>query len=220
MVGLWRRADEPHEVELAEATYAVGCCGALNVTIRREGDVVIWDRWRNANGPDPDLPSFRFDAAAYAAEIEWATEDRSWERRARTVARLLSERLSTEPGALGSRQCEFDAAAAWTWQRERLLVTFWHPARPTGDRPHLQFKKSYPTTQQDPEVQAAELFADLTGSDPRARAELVGGSPDYARALGYPWPPEAVKGSRALAGSPSFSAAGGRDRSVRPRAGG
>ena len=59
--------NEPHEVELAEAKCTVGCCGVLRVTIRSEGDAVIWENWRDAHGPDPDLPSFRFDAEAYAA---------------------------------------------------------------------------------------------------------------------------------------------------------
>lgn len=187
---LLRARDEPHEVELAEAQCSVGCCGALNVTIRRDGDVVIWERWRDANGPDPaDLHPFRFDATAYAAEIERATEDRSWEWPARTVARLLSERLRAEPGALAAWQCEFHAAASWTWLRDQLIVTFWHPGPPSRDRPFLQFKKVYPTTQQDPEVQAVKLFEDLTGTDPRERADTVGGSAEHARALGYAWPP-------------------------------
>lgn len=114
--------NEPHEVELAEAKCTVGCCGALNVTIRQEGGAVVWEKWRDANGPDPDLPSFRFDAEAYAAEVDRASEDHSWEWPARTVARMLSERFRAEPDAFAAWQCEFYAAESWTWQRDRVLV--------------------------------------------------------------------------------------------------
>lgn len=42
-----RAGDEPRTVCLAEAACTVGCCGALYVTIRREGDEVVWGGWHN-----------------------------------------------------------------------------------------------------------------------------------------------------------------------------
>lgn len=44
--GLLRAASEPREVQLAEAYCTEGCCGALYVTIRRDGDQVLWENWR------------------------------------------------------------------------------------------------------------------------------------------------------------------------------
>ncbi len=80
---------EPHEVRLAEATCTEGCCGALYVTIRRDGDHVIWSEWRNHDEDNVDLPEFWFDAREYQTEVERAVADHSWEWPARTVARLL-----------------------------------------------------------------------------------------------------------------------------------
>lgn len=186
--------EEPREVELARAECGVRCCGAFYVTIRREGDVVVWEKWRDDDGPDLDLPSFRFDATAYVAEIERAAEDRGWEWPARVVARLVAERFHAEPGALAAWECGFYAAESWSWRRDRIIVMFFYPGRPVPGRPFLQFRTERPVTDEDPAVQAARLFADLTGADPRERADVSGGSAEYARTLGYPWPAE-VPGS-------------------------
>ncbi|ACU74864.1 conserved hypothetical protein [Catenulispora acidiphila DSM 44928] len=67
--GELRAAPEPREVVLAEADCAPECCGALAVTIRLDGEHVVWAGWRDLNGPAPVLPEFRFDAGEYDAEI-------------------------------------------------------------------------------------------------------------------------------------------------------
>lgn len=67
--GELRAAPEPREVVLAEADCAPECCGALAVTIRLDGEHVVWAGWRDPNGPAPVLPEFRFDAGEYDAEI-------------------------------------------------------------------------------------------------------------------------------------------------------
>ncbi|MFD8007162.1 hypothetical protein [Streptomyces mirabilis] len=64
---------EPHEVRLAEASCTEGCCGALYVTIQRDGDYVLWDEWRNPEEDEVDLPAFRFEAQEYQREVERAT---------------------------------------------------------------------------------------------------------------------------------------------------
>ncbi|MBF6174181.1 hypothetical protein IU476_22185 [Nocardia blacklockiae] len=179
--------EEPHEVELAEADCTWGCCGALCVTIRRVGDQVVWDGWRNRNGPAPDLPAFRFDADQYNAEIARAEKDYSWEWPARTLARLLSERLRIDPEEIG--RWNFDFHSASSWRPDEVDVLLGHPRGSTDDGPWLQFRKILTVTDEDPAVQAARFGAELIDNDPRGYTEICGGSAEFARELGFPWPP-------------------------------
>lgn len=87
--GQLRATSEPREVRLAEAYCTEGCCGALYVTITREGSEVVWRNWRSRKPGDPP-PDVRFDAAEYDREIARAERDHSWEWPARTVARLVA----------------------------------------------------------------------------------------------------------------------------------
>lgn len=80
--GLLRATEEPREIALAEAWCTEGCCGALRVTIVREGDTVRWRDWSRpaARRPEdelPELPEFRFAAAQYDAEIARAEAEPS-----------------------------------------------------------------------------------------------------------------------------------------------
>ncbi|WP_437076610.1 hypothetical protein [Streptomyces sp. enrichment culture] len=86
-------AQEPRRVMISEPTCTAGCCGALYVTIRREGDHVLWESWENTSGTAAVPPEHRFDRAQYEAELARAASDRSWEEPVDTVARLLEERL-------------------------------------------------------------------------------------------------------------------------------
>lgn len=70
--GVLRAGAEAREVVLAEAECTPDCCGALCVTIRREGESVVWGGWRDVNGPAPLLPEFRFAAGEYDAEVSRA----------------------------------------------------------------------------------------------------------------------------------------------------
>jgi len=64
-----------------------------------------------------------------------------------------------------------------------------HPRdRADADQPWLQFGMILPISADDPSDQAEYLEARLTAGDPRATAEVWGGSHD-AEQLGYPWPP-------------------------------
>ncbi|MET9921678.1 hypothetical protein ABZZ04_32075 [Streptomyces sp. NPDC006435] len=99
--GLLRATDEPREVQLAEAYCAEGCCGALYVTIRRDGDQVVWSDWRlPAWWDSPELPERRFDAAAYDAEVARAENDHSWASPAYRTARLIAAGLRDRPDLL------------------------------------------------------------------------------------------------------------------------
>ncbi|MFI0084713.1 hypothetical protein [Streptomyces bobili] len=68
---------EPHELRLAKASCTEGCCGALYVTIQRDGEDVLWNGWRNPDEDEVDLPAFRFPAHEYQREIERVTADLS-----------------------------------------------------------------------------------------------------------------------------------------------
>jgi hypothetical protein len=79
--GALRATPQPHEVRLAEAYCTEGCCGALYVTIHRDGDDVVWSDWRFPSTPASQrqtAPVLRFDATAYDTEITRAENDRSW----------------------------------------------------------------------------------------------------------------------------------------------
>ncbi|WP_432753990.1 hypothetical protein ACE1OA_34625 [Streptomyces sp. JL2001] len=182
--------DVPREVRLAEAACTEACCGAVHVTVRREGPYVIWSGWRNPDDAEGvDLPEFRFDAAAYGAEIQRATADHSWEWPARTVARLLEERLREHPGRLATWDCELHAVSAPPWEPEQITVFLFHPSRPTTgqDHPWLQFRMTMPISGDDPAVQVEPLAARITAGDPRQVAEICGGSREFADRLGHPW---------------------------------
>lgn len=194
--GPLRATGEPQEVELTEARCTVGCCGALYVTIHRDDGTVIWDQWRDPENQALDLPPLRFDADQYDAEVARAEQDHSWEWPARTVARLLADRLHAEPERLARWQCELNWVSAWSWERERAIIAFWHPGRPAGNQPWLQFRMQLAVTNDDPAAQAARFADELTVTDPRTRAQVCGGSQEYARQFGYQWPPPRQRGAR------------------------
>ncbi|WP_331736819.1 hypothetical protein [Streptomyces sp. NBC_00211] len=185
-----RAAATPREVRLAEAGCTEGCCGAVYVTIRREGQYVIWSDWRNPDDEDLDLPELRFEVDPYEAEVRRASTDHGWEWPARTVARLLEERLREDVGRLTTWECELGAVSAWHWEPDRINVFLFHPGRSAirEDRPWLQFHMTLPISGDDPADQAERLEARLTAEDPREVARVCGGSTEFAEQLGYPWP--------------------------------
>ncbi|MFD8596513.1 hypothetical protein ACFV1L_16090 [Kitasatospora sp. NPDC059646] len=180
---------EPRDVRLHVAGCTEDCCGALYVTVRQEGPVVVWDGWRNRDIEDLDLPAHRFDARQYLAELDRAgTGVEDWP--ARGVGRLLKEQLDRRPELLAAWECEFDELWTWPGGPDRIDLTFYHPAVPARfDRtPHLQFLAELTVPAGDPAAAAAELVDRLTSADPRTWARLCGGSPEYAEVLGHPWP--------------------------------
>ncbi|MFD7733230.1 hypothetical protein ACFV6F_22905 [Kitasatospora phosalacinea] len=165
------------------------CCGALYVTVRREGGAVCWDGWRNPRDPGLDLPAHRFDAEQYAAEVEHAgTGVEDWP--ARGIGRLLEDELVRRPELLAAWECELHAVWTGPWAPDRIDLTFWHPGRPDdrSDEPYLQFTAELPVPAGEPRALAAELVERLTATDPRTWARVCGGRADHAEALGHPWP--------------------------------
>ncbi|QES53181.1 hypothetical protein DEJ51_02035 [Streptomyces venezuelae] len=172
----------PHEVRLARISCTEVCCGALYVTVRREGGEVVWDGWRNPAGGHADMPEFRFDAARYAAEVRRAEQDRAWEWPARTVAGLLAERLRADPGWSRRWECELDAV--WTDQAApgRVELVLLHPdaAADREGRPWLQLGVTLEVGDGDPEAEADRLAALVASTDRQELARVWGRSAHYS----------------------------------------
>ncbi|MCX4406847.1 hypothetical protein OG840_35975 [Streptomyces sp. NBC_01764] len=193
--GRLRAAAEPREVQLAEAYCTEGCCGALYVTIRREGDQVVWSDWRRppTRQPQAELPEYRFDAADYDTEIERAENDRSWAWPARNTARSIAAGLRDQPDLL----TRWDGQVGWIGtdfhDQDTTVVSFTYwPGLAAGQRdkdgPWLQFIWSLPDDGTPPENQAAAALRQLAEQDPKTYAQVRGGSRSHAEALGFPWP--------------------------------
>ncbi|MFD9480722.1 hypothetical protein [Streptomyces nojiriensis] len=189
--GALRAGPEPREVQLAEASCTEGCCGALYVTIRRDGAEVVWDGWRGASGQQP--PAFRFDAAAYDAELERAERDHSWCWPARRTARLITAGLRERPELLR----RWDLAATWVgtdWHEPHttvLWLVFSPPdgaEAPDGTPLRLYFEWRLPDDGLLPKDRAAAALERIARSDPKGFAHLQRGSSELAESLGYSWP--------------------------------
>ncbi|MFG2754568.1 hypothetical protein [Streptomyces xanthophaeus] len=194
--GRLRAGPEPREVQLAEAYCTEGCCGALYVTIRRDGDEVVWDGWRGVEGKRRP-PAYRCDAAAYDAEVVRAENDRSWSWPARDTARLIAEGLRERPELLTAWDCSADGAfTAWdepgTVELHFTYAPGTEPGVPGKGEPWLQFAWRIPDDGTPPEAQALAALERLAGHNPRTWARLCGGSQEYAAALGHAWPPEGL----------------------------
>ncbi|WP_405964272.1 hypothetical protein OG713_27195 [Streptomyces sp. NBC_00723] len=194
--GLLRAGPEPRRVRLAEAWCGEGCCGALHVTIRRDGDQVVWEDWRRppppgSRGPAPELPVLRFDATAYDAEIARAEADRAWAWPARTVARLIRARLVERPELLS----RWDARRGWIStgheEPDTAQVHFWYQPGLGAGRPEedpLVFRWTVPDDGTPPEAQAAAALRRLAEEDPKSYSRVSGGTRKRAAELGYTWP--------------------------------
>lgn len=177
--------EEPREVRLAEAWCTEGCCGALWVTVVREGDAVVWRDWRHparlpGGSPAPSLPAYRFDAAAYDAELARAVREDGWSWPARETGRLLAAGLRREPELLTRWDCRPVHAGVDT--RDPYTPVVWFLHRPgtfegTADEqgPWLQFVWRLPDCGDDPRERAATALRRLAEEDPRGYAECRGG---------------------------------------------
>ncbi|KOU87013.1 hypothetical protein ADK94_12495 [Streptomyces sp. XY593] len=191
--GRLRAAPEPREVQLCEAYCTEGCCGALYVTIRRDGDEVVWDGWRGAVGPPP--PPYRFDAAAYDAELARAERDHSWCWPARSTARLVAAGLRDRPDLTSL----WEVAVSWVatdWRDPDTTVVqlrFTPSAPPPGTGGSLYFTWRLPDDDSPPGDRAAAALRRLETDDPKAFAVFDGGDTELAEALGYRTAPPAPR---------------------------
>ncbi|MFF5706208.1 hypothetical protein ACFY7H_27545 [Streptomyces sp. NPDC012794] len=193
--GALRAGPEPREVQLAEADCTEGCCGALYVTVRLDGDEVVWGGWRGAAGPPP--PELRFDAAAYEAELRRAREDRSWSWPARCTARRITAALRERPELTARWGIQRMRAATGWRDPDTVRVTFLHrpaPAVPAppgpdeGNGPSLIFEWRLPDDGRPAGAQAEAAVRRLESTDPKTYATVVGGDREPAESLGYTRP--------------------------------
>jgi hypothetical protein len=182
--GRLRAVTEPHEVKLAEAYCTEGCCGALYVTIVRDGDEVVWKDWRSPVSGAPQQ-EVRFDAVAYDREVTRAERDHGWEWPARTLARLVAGQLRADPTILGRWDCQPGWCTAWLKDFDTARLTFTHPAhRDSFHDPWIQFGLVIQVGDQDPQALAAQIIASMRTTDPKSTAEMIGGGKDTAVKLG------------------------------------
>ncbi|MFE5208907.1 hypothetical protein [Streptomyces sp. NPDC056600] len=180
----------PRRVRIAEAECSEGCCGAVYVTVRREGGQVVRSDWRDPDDASFTLPELRFALDQYEAEIRRASADHRWEWPARTVARLLEERLRGHADRPGRFACELGSVSAWHREPDRITLLLFHPGRSAlrEGRPWLRFRLALPVTDEAPADQVPRLEDLLTAEDPRRAGDVCGGSREFAEALGYSWP--------------------------------
>ncbi|WP_052440835.1 hypothetical protein [Streptacidiphilus anmyonensis] len=194
--GILHATTEPREVQLAEAWCTEGCCGALHVTVVREGDAVVWRDWRRppepaGRTPGPELPAYRFDAAQYEAELARAARGRLWEWPTLTAARLLRARLGQEPELMARWHCAPGWIGSHYDDRDLLDISFIcrRPAPDGADEHWLQFVWAVPVTGEAPPQAVVDAVASgLAGANPTGWSRLVGGSRAAAEALGFPAP--------------------------------
>ncbi|MFJ9765409.1 hypothetical protein ACIRUY_16475 [Streptomyces erythrochromogenes] len=141
-------SDEPRRIELSNNDCVTDCCGGLFVTIRRQGDRVLWTSWENTHDIRVPLPDdLYFDAAQYDAELARAGADTGWEGPVDTAARLVA-------GELAARTAREDGdPAVFTVTPERT-----EPARVTV----RLGRRGAPSVQE--EVLVRELL--VTGDEP------------------------------------------------------
>lgn len=188
--GQLRATSEPREVGLAEAYCTEGCCGALYVSIVRDGDVVVWRDWRTYTS-EAAPPEMRFSAAEYDAEIARAENDHTSEWPARTLARLLRTQLAAQPDLLARWQCHPSWISARPNEPTRIRFSFCYPELPDfsdSKRLWLQFERIIDVDHTPVAEQVAHIIEQLTAIDPKTQAKIVGGHRDHAEELGFPWP--------------------------------
>ncbi|MFF4772511.1 hypothetical protein ACFY05_06600 [Microtetraspora fusca] len=190
LLGALEATDKSREVRLAEAYCTEGCCGALYVTIIRDGNTVTWRDWRDSMG-GTRLAPFHFQAEQYDETVAQAVHDHGWEWTARSLARKLHRLLRDEPDLLATWQCELGGVFARTGEQDTIRMTFWYPHYPTGlddDDPWLQFEWIIPVEDMDLDAQVIRLADHLRRTDPKTHADLIGGSQEFADHFGFPWP--------------------------------
>ncbi|MDN0200243.1 hypothetical protein [Streptomyces sp. S.PNR 29] len=171
--------EEPRRVMITEPVCTAGCCGALYVTMRREGDRVIWDSWENTSDIAAPVPAaFHFDTAQYEAELARAAGDRSWEEPVDTAARLLQQTLA-DSGWFERWGCVLTSVSPRREEpglpeelriAEGVDVVF-HQVQGPGGRTDFYRYELFVTPDRPVEEQVRQLAARILGDDPRKTAE-------------------------------------------------
>lgn len=164
---------------ITEPACTAGCCGALYVTIRREGDQVMWESWGHLSDLTAVPPDFRFDGAQYEAELARASADRSWEEPVDTMARLLEQALA-DSGWFERWVCVLTSVSP---RREEPglpeeitgppgVDVHVHQVREHGECTESYRYESFVTPEQSVEEQVRRLTVRMLADDPRKSAEM------------------------------------------------
>ncbi|MFF2777727.1 hypothetical protein ACFVU3_22775 [Streptomyces sp. NPDC058052] len=168
--GSLRAGAAPRAARLGVTSCAEGCCGALYVTVRREGRHVVWSDGRRP-GPTPALPAYRFDADAYDAEIARAEQDHAWTWPARHTARLIAAGLRDRPALLTRWGLRQGWISTHFKDPDTTVVTFTGPPPDdTAGAPRF-YRWHLPDDGRPPAERAAEALRRMAGTDPRTLAE-------------------------------------------------
>lgn len=173
--------EEPRRIMITEPSCTAGCCGALYVTIRREGDLVIWDAWENSSNITAVPSEFRFATAQYEAELARAATDHSWEEPLDTTARLLRQTLE-DSGWFERWGCIL--TEVWPRREEPDLpevirsragvdVVF-HESRGPGEHAEVYEYELFVTGDHAVEEQVRRFADHILADDPRKTAEIRG----------------------------------------------
>ncbi|MFF9218668.1 hypothetical protein [Streptomyces viridosporus] len=171
--------EEPRRAMITEPACTAGCCGALYVTIRREGDQVVWESWENTGDSTAVPADFRFDSAQYEAELARAAADRGWEEPVDTVARLLEQALADSGWfehwgrvltSVSPRREEPGLPEEIT-SPQGVDVHF-HQVRGPGERTYPYRYELFVTRGHTVEEQVRRLTARVLADDPRKTAEM------------------------------------------------
>ncbi|MET9225258.1 hypothetical protein [Lentzea sp. NPDC003310] len=161
--------DEPREVLLHDHDGT-----DLYVTIVREDAEVVWKDWRWTNHSGRLPGEYRFDAEEYDAEVALAEADRSWEWPARTVARLVEQRLRADPSILGRWDCGPGHCHSARDVHDAAVLDFRYPADASWDEPSVTFRHGIDVAGRDPAAVAEDVVAMLCASDPKNTVGMVG----------------------------------------------
>ncbi|TDU80689.1 hypothetical protein [Streptomyces sp. KS 21] len=210
-----RAGPEPREVQLAQAYCSEGCCGALYVTIRRDGAEVVWEGWRGVDAKREPPPDYRFDAAAYDAEVERVERDLSWCWPARRTARLITTGLRERPGLLVRWGLTLRSITTDHSEPHIAVMRFVFLAPDGAEDRHgrplrLYFDWRLPDDGSPPEERAAAALERIGNSDPTGFAQLQRGSSELAAALGYSWADGSEQAEQAEYAAAEQDVAGGR----------
>jgi hypothetical protein len=166
----------------------------LYVTIVREDAEVVWKDWRWTMRSDRLPGEFRFDADEYDREVSRAEADRSWEWPARTVARLVNDRLRADPTILGRWDCGPGHCRNARQVHDAAILDFSYPVDARWGDPSVTFRLGIDVGDRDPEVVADDVIAMLCASDPRETVEMVGADSEAgAEHLGLVHRPSTLK---------------------------
>ncbi|WP_031004500.1 hypothetical protein [Streptomyces sp. NRRL F-5727] len=168
--GALRAGTEPRPVRLGVTSCAEACCGALYVTVRRDGPHVVWDGWRRPGGL-PALPAYRFDAGAYDAEIARAEHDHTWTWPARHTARLITAGLRDRPGLLTRWGLVRGWISTYHQDPDTTVVTFTGPSPDGPGEPDRFYLWHLPDDGTPPGQRAAEALRRMAETDPRTFAQ-------------------------------------------------